>query len=108
MTDKAQRRDSAWKEAIQEYFKECMDFFFPEISKEIDYQRGYEFLDKELEQLVSDSEIGRRYADMLIKVFLIMGRETWLLIHIEVQGYREENFALKRSSNMRRKRRCHT
>jgi hypothetical protein len=40
---------------------------------------------------VKDSEIGRRYADKLIKVLLKDGSEKWLLIHIEVQGEQEKD-----------------
>ena len=33
-----------------------------------------------------DDEIGKRVADKLVKVWLRDGSETWLLIHVEVQG----------------------
>jgi hypothetical protein len=85
-------QDSVWKEAIKVYFKEFMEFFFPEIGKDIDWEKDYEFLDKELEKITQDAEIGRRLADILVKVYLKNGREMWLLIHIEVQGYPEEGF----------------
>lgn len=84
--------DSVWKEAIEAYFEDFMKFFFEDIAKDIDFDKGYEFLDKELEKIVKDSEIGKRYADILVKVFLKDGKETWLLIHIEVQGYYEKEF----------------
>ena len=85
-------QDSAWKEAIEAYFKEFMEFFFPEIARDIDFEKGYEFLDKELEKITRDSEVGRRLADILVKVYLKDGSESWLLIHIEVQGYYERDF----------------
>ena len=55
--------------------------------------RGYEFLDTELERVVRDATIGRRYADKLVKVFVREGQETWLLIHVEIQGYPDPDFA---------------
>ena len=67
-------------------------FFFPHIHAEIDWSKGYEFLDKELEKIVRDAETGRRYADKLVKVFLLNGGETWLLIHIEIQDDRDNEF----------------
>jgi len=39
------------------------------------------------------SKVGRRIVDKLVKVFLADGSEKWLLIHIEVQGYQEQNFS---------------
>jgi predicted transposase YdaD len=85
-------QDSVWKEAIKSYFKEFMEFFFPEIAGDIAFDKGYEFLDKELERIVQDAEIGKRLADVLVKVYLRNGEEMWLIIHIEVQGYPEEGF----------------
>jgi hypothetical protein len=50
-------------------------------------------LDKELQQIVPQAEQGRRYVDKLVKVWLKGGQERWLLIHIEVQTWREAEFA---------------
>lgn len=57
--------------------------------------RGYEFLDKELQKITADAEIGRRAVDKLVKVWLKSGSELWVLIHIEIQGQRESGFALR-------------
>lgn len=84
--------DSPWKEAIEQYFQDFLAFFFPVMHAGIDWSKGYEFLDKELERVVHDAMVGRRYADKLVKVFLPDGHETWLLIHIEVQGYPDTGF----------------
>jgi hypothetical protein len=65
--------DSPWKEGIELYFKELMEFFFPQIAGEIDWNTGYEFLDKELQSVVRDAEIGRRHADKLVKVWSLQG-----------------------------------
>jgi hypothetical protein len=84
--------DSGWKEAIEIYFKEFVSFFFPTIYDGLNLERGYEFLDKELERVVRDAEIGKRFADKLVKVYLKDGTEKWLLIHLEVQGYYDADF----------------
>ena len=84
--------DSPWKEAIECYFEAFMEFFFPHLLREIDLGYGYEFLDKELQKIVSETKTGRRAVDKLVKVFLKDGGETWLLIHIEVQASREASF----------------
>ena len=87
------KSDAVWKDAVVKYFREFLLFFFPEIEKDIDFDRGYEFLDKELQKISSRSEVGKRYADILVKVFLKDGTEEWLLIHIEVQGYAAQDFS---------------
>ena len=84
--------DSPWKEALEIYFDPFMLLFFPRIHSEIDWSRGYTFLDKELQKIVRDAASGRRYVDKLIKVFLPDGKETWLLIHIEVQSTADKLF----------------
>lgn len=70
-----------------------MDFFFPQIYKDINFSRGFEFLDKELQKILRRSEVGKRIVDKLVKVYLNDGSEKWLLIHIEVQGYQEPTFS---------------
>ncbi|MFN7948433.1 MAG: DUF4351 domain-containing protein [Blastocatellia bacterium] len=91
--DSVQAQDNAWKDALNQSFREFMEFFFPAIAAETDWQRGYEFLDKELEQIARDSRIGRRLADKLVRIWLRDGREQWLLIHLEVQGKIRRGFA---------------
>jgi hypothetical protein len=85
--------DSPWKDAIERYFEAFMAFFFPKAHAQIDWQRGYEFLDKELSQVIRDAELGRRLVDKLVKVWLKDGRESWVLIHIEVQSQEEGDFS---------------
>jgi predicted transposase YdaD len=85
--------DSPWKEVLERYFAAFMAFFFPVIHTGIDWARGYEFLDKELQQIARDAQLGRRYADKLIKVWRPEGSEVWVLVHVEVQGQYEANFA---------------
>jgi len=85
--------DSPWKEIIELYFRVFMQFFFPQTETEIAWERGYEFLDKELQQVVRDSESGRRYADKLVKVWRASGEETWVMVHIEIQGEAETAFS---------------
>ena len=49
-------------------------------------------LDKELQKIVPAAEQGRRFVDKLVKVWLKSGAETWLLIHVEVQTWKEGDF----------------
>lgn len=93
MTEPRNDYDSAWKEAIERFIEEFFSFFFPRAHAGIDWSRGYEFLDKELQQVVRDAEVGRRLADKLVKVWSKDGEEAWVLVHIEVQEDVEKTFA---------------
>ncbi|QTA91764.1 hypothetical protein [Desulfonema magnum] len=85
--------DSPWKELLERYFREFLEFFFPEAAEGIDWERGHEFLDKEFQQAVRDAELGKRLADKLAKVWQKNGDETWLLAHTEIQGQYEPGFS---------------
>lgn len=85
--------DSPWKEVLEHYLPDFFAFFFPQAHAEIDWARGYEFLDKELQQVVHDAELGRRLADKLVRVWRSSGTEAWVLVHIEVQTQAEVGFA---------------
>ncbi len=85
-------QDSPWKEILEAYFPQAIEFFFPQTAALIDWERPYEFLDKEFQQISRDAEQGRRYADKLVKVWQHQGEEIWLLIHIEIQATPENIF----------------
>jgi len=95
MTEERERadNDSPWKEILEAYFPQAMQFFFPQTAALINWERPHEFLDKEFQQIAREAELGRRYADKLVKVWLLEGEEIWLLIHIEIQAKPEDNFA---------------
>jgi hypothetical protein len=63
--------DSPWKEALEAYFPQFMACFFPEAHSQIDWERDWTFLDKELEQIVRDAELGRPFVDKLVQVWSI-------------------------------------
>jgi len=84
--------DLLWKTIIEDLFEDFMHFFFPSHVREIDFMRPPEFLDKELAKLFPASRQKQRVADKLVKVWLKDGTASWVLIHIEVQGYRDTHF----------------
>ncbi|UBF26958.1 DUF4351 domain-containing protein [Kovacikia minuta CCNUW1] len=86
-------QDSPWKEILRQYFPEAIAFFFPELHRLIDWSKPIEFLDKEFQQIAPDTETGKRYADLLVKVWRKRGKELFLLLHVEVQAKPEANFA---------------
>jgi hypothetical protein len=87
--------DSPWKEALDLYFEAFVALFFPAMHREIDWSRPYVALDKELQKVTPDAEQGRRIVDKLVQVWRINGQEEWILIHLEVQGQEESQFALR-------------
>ncbi|MDZ4852984.1 MAG: hypothetical protein SGI77_27165 [Pirellulaceae bacterium] len=76
--------DSPWKEAIDEFFESFMAICFPPIHARIDWQTDPKMLDKELQQIAPESEIGVRVVDKLVEVQLISGTKEWILVHIEI------------------------
>ena len=69
--------DTPWKDALDFFFEPFLELFFPEAHADIDWGRQYESLDKELQQIAPEAEIGRRYVDKLVKVWLKSGVEQW-------------------------------
>jgi hypothetical protein len=85
--------DTPWKDAVTRYFPEFIAFYFPDAHRQIDWNRGYTFLDQELAQIVKDAELGKRLLDKLVQVATHDGGEHWVYVHIEVQGDRAGDFA---------------
>ncbi len=82
------KNDQLWKGILKNVFDDLLRFIFPEADKVFDTQKGFEYLDKELNELAPEPDIASstRFVDKLVKVYRRDGREEWLLIHIEVQG----------------------
>jgi hypothetical protein len=94
--------DSPWKEALLRYLPFFFRFFYPQICEAINWSRGNESLDKELRRIMPESEVDNRLADMLFRVWLKDGRESWLLIHIEILAQPEEGFGRRMFVHRRR------
>jgi hypothetical protein len=87
--------DSPWKEALDVYFEPFVALLFPAAHAEIDWSRGYEPLDKELQKIAPRAETGRRTVDKLMKVWRQNGEEEWVLIHVEVQAQEDPEFVVR-------------
>ena len=97
--------DGPWKEALDLYLEEALAFFFPAAHKAIDWSRGYQSLDKELQQIAPEGASGVQAVDKLVRVWLrdggtdladvvdVADAEVWVLIHLEVQSQRDTLFA---------------
>jgi hypothetical protein len=93
MTSDRDDYDNPWKKVLEKYFQEFMLFFFPEIHDDIDWEKGYEFLDQEFQQIVRDAESTKMYVDKLVKVWRKSGEENIVFIHVEVQSQEEGAFS---------------
>ena len=89
------RNDILWKAILEDIFDDFLRFFLPDADLIFDMSRGFEFLDKELEQIFppEGDEFKPKHVDKLVKVFTRTGDEEWILIHIEVQGHTDKDFA---------------
>ncbi len=84
-------QDLLWKGIIEDFFPQFMDFFYHDVVHQFDLDRA-DFLDQEFDQLFPEIEGHARRVDKLVKVPLHEGRDKWILIHIEVQGYYDKDF----------------
>lgn len=86
--------DTLWKGILENICDDFLKFFFEDAEELFDLDRGFQFLDKELEQLFPTDEIeAPKFVDKLVKVYTKTGEEDWILVHIEVQGYDDKDFA---------------
>ncbi|MET0267528.1 MAG: Yae1 family protein [Duganella sp.] len=85
--------DTPWKEVVMDHFPEFMAFYFPKAHAAIDWSQPHVFLDQELAALSRDAELGKRVLDKLVRVHTYEMGEQWVLIHLEVQGQHDSEFA---------------
>ncbi|NJL12932.1 MAG: hypothetical protein HC913_08005 [Microscillaceae bacterium] len=86
-------RDKLWKGIIEDLFEDFLRYFYPEWADEaVDGSQNVVFLDKELTELYPESAQTTRFADKLVQVPLKTGADLWVLVHVEVQGYRDADF----------------
>ncbi|MGK6351616.1 hypothetical protein [Parapedobacter sp. DT-150] len=85
------------KGAFEEWFTEFMRFLYFNADELFDFARGLEFMDKELLEIIPDRERkkGKRVADLLVKVYLKDGTEKWILLHTEIEGGNQVDFAFR-------------
>lgn len=79
MTEQSIDYDSPWKEVIELYFPDFMEFFFPLAYAEIDWTRPYEFLDTELQLF--------RFIDWI----MVLPQELTSSFKTVVRSYEETN-----------------
>ena len=83
--------DGAWKEVIERYLREFMDYFFPEASAGIDWSRPVRFLDKELQKLTPRALVRKGVVDKLFEAYTNDGAACLIAVHLEAQNEPIEN-----------------
>ncbi len=84
--------DNAWKAILHLHFKDFMEFFWPKAYEVIDWEKPYQALDQELLEVGLKGDIGKRYIDKLFQVYLQDNTKQWILIHIEIQHKKDDEF----------------
>ena len=84
--------DELWKGIIEDLDIEFLTKFFPNDLNLFDLSKPILFLDKELSQIMPESEDSGRNIDKLLQITLKDGSGRLILIHPEVQGYRHQNY----------------
>ncbi len=85
--------DTPWKLILERYLQSVFDFLFPEVAEQIDWSHPYRCLDKELLALQRKAKVGTRLADKLVEVLRKDGEKAFVLIHLEIQGAQDKDFA---------------
>jgi hypothetical protein len=83
------RDDALWKGILEDLFDDFLKFYFPESVDLFDFNRKFEFLDKELEQLFpqQQDDFNPKYVDKLVKVFTKKGKEEWTVRRCDFDTY---------------------
>ena len=79
--------DARWKELIYAFVEEFIQYFLPDLYEDVDFSVAPEFLEQELHKLFADEERkGKKISDKLIKVRLKNGEDSFILVHVEIEG----------------------
>ena len=85
--------DSAWKQVLQVLLPDFLALVHPALHAALDWSQPATFLDKELQAITRQGRKGRRAVDVLASVRRNDGAEQWVLVHVDVQGRFQEDFA---------------
>ena len=87
--------DGAWKFILREQLPRFLEFFWNSLYQQIDWNRGFEFLDKELRRVARGRKgnQGLGIVDVLVKVWFLDGSFRFILLHIEFQAQKDETLS---------------
>ena len=69
-----------------------MELCWPDRAKEINWTKKPKFLDKELVKIAREGNLGNRVVDKLIEVELVSGDRCCIILHLEIQSTKQEEF----------------
>ena len=85
--------DGNWKVFIENDPEWFVKFFLPEWYDKIDFKETPTFLNKELQEIIKGPpKSGSVIGDVVMKVKFKTGEIHYLIVHIEVHGYRKKRF----------------
>jgi hypothetical protein len=85
-------QDELWKAIVPLLWVPFLHFCMEDWVDKIDFTKKPVFLDKELKRLRLKAKAKNRAVDFLVRVHLKDGTTKTFLLHIEVQGYRDDKF----------------
>lgn len=79
------QKDMLWKGVLDQMFEDFLPFLNPDLTMSLDLQRGFEFMDKELNHEFPsvNGAHEQKIVDKLIKLYTKEGKPV--LLHLEVQ-----------------------
>ena len=83
--------DGPWKEALAVLFRHLLRLYRPYEAEQVDWERGLEPLETELQKMLPASQTGVKRIDKLIKVWRHNDEPRYY--HVEVQCWEEMDFA---------------
>ncbi|MDR1579016.1 MAG: hypothetical protein LBS35_01560 [Synergistaceae bacterium] len=91
--------DGFWKDIIERFFYHLLNRALPELYEKADRTIPPRFLDKEFRDILNtaDPEIhtSPHFADFVLEVPLINGDAEWVILHLEAQGPKGGNLAVR-------------
>ena len=66
--------------------------FLPQHYHKIDQSRPYEIMDKELAKVYTEAPERKRRGDKLVKIPMLDRADSFVMVHLEVQGYKESDY----------------
>jgi hypothetical protein len=93
-TEMRQKDDYLWKGVLEDVPDDFLRFIHPNADQVFDLNKGFRFLDKELEQLFppEGDQYSPKVVDKLARVYTREGKEEWVLLHVEVQNVYQQDF----------------
>ncbi|SEN62969.1 hypothetical protein SAMN05216436_11930 [bacterium A37T11] len=89
--------DKLLKSTFEYWFPYLLRFFYPNADDIFDFDRGIEFLDKQLKLIIPERERskGDREADLLARVYLKDGTERWIICNVEIEASSSVTFSFR-------------